>query len=91
MTVTIQISALLREYSGGVPDFKLEATSVRAALAEIERLHPQVYRGVCDETGSVRKHVNIFVNTQNTRDGSGLDTQLTPGDVVMILQAVSGG
>jgi len=35
--------------------------------------------------------VNIFVNSNNTRDGAGLSTKLTPGDVVTILQAVSGG
>jgi len=91
MTVTIQLSSLLREYVGGMSDFRLAAPSVRAAMLEIERTHPALYRSVCDETGAVRKHVNIFVNTHNTRDAKGIDTPLSPGDVVTILQAVSGG
>lgn len=91
MTVTIQLSSLLRAYCGGIADFRLAASSVRSALGEIEQAHPALYRSVCDETGAVRKHVNIFVNTHNTRDVKGLDTQLASGDVVTIIQAVSGG
>jgi molybdopterin converting factor small subunit len=91
MTVTIQLSSLLRAYCGGIPDFGVKAPSVRAALAEIQEAHPALYRSVCDETGAVRRHVNIFVNSHNTRDAHGLDTQLSSGDVVTILQAVSGG
>jgi len=64
---------------------------VRAALEHIEQRHPALYRSVCDETGTVRRHVNLFVNTANVRDREGLDTALAPGDVVTILPAVSGG
>jgi sulfur-carrier protein len=50
-----------------------------------------LYRNVCDETGAVRRHLNVFVNSDNVRDLDGVDTMLTPGDVVTILPAVSGG
>ena len=91
MPVKFELSSLLREYCGGVADLTIEATSLRAALAEIERRHPALYRSVCNETGAVRPHVNLFVNRDNARDRQGLDTPLTSGDVVTILQAVSGG
>ena len=91
MAVTIQLSSLLRAYCGGTSDFRIDAASVREALVEIERLHPALYRSVCDETGAVRRHVNVFVNTHSIRDGEKLETRLTPGDVVTIIQAVSGG
>ncbi|MBA0086518.1 MAG: MoaD/ThiS family protein, partial [Acidobacteria bacterium Pan2503] len=45
----------------------------------------------CDETGKVRRHLNVFVNSDNVRDLDGVDTKLTRGDVVTILPAVSGG
>jgi molybdopterin converting factor small subunit len=64
---------------------------VRAALDEIERRHPSLYSCVCDETGAVRRHINLFVNTSHVRDRDGLDTVLAPGDEVTILPAVSGG
>jgi molybdopterin converting factor small subunit len=50
-----------------------------------------LYRNVCDETGTLRPHLNVFVNSDNVRDLDGVDTTLMPGDVVTILPAVSGG
>ena len=89
--VKIQLSGVLRAECAGASAFSLEAPSVRAALEEIERRHPALYRSVCDETGAVRRHVNLFVNACHVRDREGLDTALAPGDVVWILPAVSGG
>lgn len=82
---------MLRQYCGGLGDLALQAGSVRAALEAIERRHPDLYRSICDETGKVRRHVNLFVNTSHMRDREGLDTALAPGDVLIILPAVSGG
>jgi molybdopterin synthase sulfur carrier subunit len=65
--------------------------SVRAALEELERRFPDLHRGVCDETGTVRRHINLFVNTAHILDREGLDTALEPGDELTILPAVSGG
>ena len=91
MSVTVQIPGALRHYCEGASEISLPAASVRAALAEIERRYPMLYRGVCEETGAVRRHVNVFVNTDNMRDREGLDTTVAPGDVITILPAVSGG
>ena len=77
----------------GAADVPLEerAKSLRAALEELERNHPSLYCNICDETGTVRRHLNVFVNASHVRDRGGLDTTLAPGDVVTILAAVSGG
>jgi len=91
MTITIHVPAVLRACSEGAAELSLSAPSVRAALEQIERSHPALYRSVCDETGTVRRHVNLFVNTSHVRDREGLDTALIPGDVITILPAVSGG
>jgi molybdopterin converting factor small subunit len=91
-TVTVRVSGMLREWSGGgAGELSLPAASVREALAGMERLHPALYRGVCDETGAVRRHINLFVNHDNVRDRGGLDAPLSAGDVLTILPAVSGG
>jgi MoaD family protein len=91
MTVTIRVPSALRDCVGGTPELPLSAASVRAALAEIERSHPLLYLRVCDETGAVRRHVNLFVNRDHVRDLDGLETKLDEGDVVTIMPAVSGG
>lgn len=91
MSIAVWVPAMLREYCGGAASLSLSAASVRAALAHLEREYPKLYGSVCDETGAVRRHVNLFVNTSNVRDREGLDTALVPGDVLTILPAVSGG
>ena len=89
--IKIDVPATLRECCEGISELVLSASSVRAALEQIERRHPPLYRSICDETGAVRRHVNLFVNTSHIRDREGLDTALVPGDVVTILPAISGG
>ncbi len=91
MTIKIQVPGPLREYCGGAAELPVSAPSVRAALEELELHHPELYRNVCDETGAVRRHIGLFVNTDHMRDREGLDTPLVQGDVVTILPAVSGG
>ena len=90
-TIKIRVPAALRSCCEGVSELLLSAASVRAALEQIEQRHPSLYRSICDETGTVRRHVNLFVNTSHVRDREGLDTALVPGDVVIILPAISGG
>jgi len=91
MTVTIHVPGPLRSCCNGASELLLPAPSVRAVLEQLERSHPSLYRSVCDETGAVRRHINLFVNTSHIRDREGLDTALAPGDVLTILPAVSGG
>jgi molybdopterin converting factor small subunit len=89
--VTINIPGPLRAYCGGASQLSLSADTVRAALETLERSESALYRNICDETGAVRRHLNVFVNTENVRDLEGVDTRLRPGDEVTILPAVSGG
>jgi molybdopterin converting factor small subunit len=81
----------LRTYAGGIVELPVSARTVRAMLAELAQTQSVLYRNVCDETGAVRRHLNIFVNADNVRDLDGLATTLKPGDVVTIVPAVSGG
>jgi molybdopterin converting factor small subunit len=90
-TVTIHVYGQLRAYCAGASQLSVSARTVRAALEDLERSQSALYRNLCDETGKVRRHLNVFVNTDNVRDLDGIDTTLTLGDVVTILPAVSGG
>jgi len=90
-TITIHVPGSLREYCAGAAQLSISAHTVRAALEDLQRSQSALYRNLCDETGTVRRHLNVFVNSENVRDLNGVDTTLTPGDVVTILPAVSGG
>jgi sulfur-carrier protein len=89
--VRLHVYGALRTYCGGASELTISANTVRGALEELERYECALYRNICDETGAVRRHLNVFVNSDNVRDLDGVDTLLTPGDVVTILPAVSGG
>ena len=91
MTIKVYLPTALRVYCEGASELSLSAANVRAALEQIEGSHPSLYQSICDETGTVRRHVNLFVNTSHVRDQEGLDTALVPGDIITILPAVSGG
>jgi MoaD family protein len=91
MSITVHVPGPLRVECGGAAELTVNAPSVRAVLEELSRRYPALHRGVCDETGAVRRHINVFVNTSHMRDLNGLDTGLSSGDVVTILPAVSGG
>lgn len=90
-TITIHVPGPLRVYCEGASQLSLSAPTVRVALEQLEQRHSSLYRNVCDETGKVRRHLNIFVNSDHMRDLNGVDTALAAGDVVTILPAVSGG
>jgi molybdopterin synthase sulfur carrier subunit len=90
-TITIHVPGMLRTYCSGKTELSISAGTVRAALEDLERSQYALYRNVCDETGALRQHLNVFVNSDNVRDLNGVDTTLAAGDVVTILPAVSGG
>lgn len=95
--VEVFVPEMLRTYCGNARTLDVSGGTVRtvravlAVLAEIARDYPSLSVNVCDETGAVRQHINIFVNESHMRDLGGLDSAVAAGDIVTILPAVSGG
>jgi molybdopterin synthase sulfur carrier subunit len=89
--ITVRIPTPLRAAVKGQSELSLSAATVEAALSELEEGYPALHNSICDETGAVRRHVNLFVNSSHIRDLAGLDTTLAPGDTLIIMPAVSGG
>ena len=89
--ITVSVPTPLRGDCAGAAELSFPAANLHCVLEELERRYPKLHRSICDETGAVRRHINLFVNTQHMRDRDGLDTALESGDVVTIMTAVSGG
>jgi hypothetical protein len=66
-------------------------STVREVIDELERRHPGFASYVIDETGRLRRHVNVFVGEEPVRDRQRLADPLGPDARVFILQALSGG
>ena len=70
---------------------EVPGATVREVIDELERRHPGFASYVVDETGRLRRHVNVFVGNEPLRDRERLSDALGPDDRVFILQALSGG
>jgi molybdopterin synthase sulfur carrier subunit len=89
--ITVFIPGPLRDCCAGAAELAVPARDLSGVLAHLEQHYPALHRGVCDDTGAVRRHINLFVNHDHMRDRNGLETPLAAGDEVFILPAVSGG
>ncbi len=73
-------------HEGEVP-----GSTIREIVDAVERRHPGFASYVVDETGRLRRHVNIFVNEEPIYDRDKLSDAVGATDRVFILQALSGG
>jgi molybdopterin synthase sulfur carrier subunit len=53
--------------------------------------HPGIKDRLCDDTGELRRFVNIYVNEEDIRFLKGKETSLKDGDEVSIVPAIAGG
>ena len=65
--------------------------TVGDALIALRGRAPAALDRIMDERGSVRRHVNVFVNGENIRFLDGLSTPAGDGATIMVIAAVSGG
>lgn len=92
--VTVLVPSLLRPLVGGSAELRLAAKSgatVAQLLDAIGGEFPVFNRRVRDETGTLRRYVNIYVNGDDVRRLDGLKTPVAAGQEVMIIQSVAGG
>jgi sulfur-carrier protein len=91
MAVTVRIPTQLRNLSGGASEVAVEGATVADALAALDAAHPGFGERLHDETGSLRRFVNVFVADEDIRFLDGVKTALADGAVVSIVPAVAGG
>ena len=87
---SIRVPSALRTLTGGASDVDVAATTVRDALAELDRKHPGIAAKVLDN-GNVKPFIRIFVGAEDIGALAGLDTQLTDRDEIAIVPAIAGG
>jgi molybdopterin converting factor small subunit len=86
----IRIPPVLRPDAGGNRAVQTDAGTVREALAELVQQHPGLESRVLDGDG-VPSYLNVFVDGDDIRLLSGLDTPLAPAAKILLLPAVAGG
>ena len=91
MAVSVRIPTTLRPLTGGASEVQVEAGTVTEALSALEVSYPGFSDRILDESGQLRRFVNVFVSDDDIRFLDGLDTAVPEGGTVAIVPAVAGG
>lgn len=93
MAVTFSIPTPLRAHAGGLAEVALpgDYATVRAALTALWKQHPGLKDRIVDETGAVRRHLNLFVGDESIKFLKGLESAVPEGACISVIPAVSGG
>ncbi len=91
MAVTVRIPTTLRPMAGGNSQVQVEGATLAEVIDSLESVHPGFKDRLLDESGAMRKFVNIFVADDDVRYLDGLATAVPAGETVSIIPAVAGG
>lgn len=91
MSATVRIPTILRTYTGGAAVVTAEGATLAAVIADLEANHTGIAARILDDTGKLRRFVNVYVNDDDVRFSEGLETEVKDGTSVSIIPAVAGG
>ena len=91
MSVQVKIPTVLRKHTDGNAAVEASGNTIGELLADVDRKFPGFVKEVCDEGGALHRFINVYLNDEDVRYLSSLETDVSDGDVVAILPAVAGG
>ena len=87
----VRIPTQLRTLTGGAGEVSVEGSTVGAVLKALDAAHPGFNDRIFDESGNVRRFVNVFLDDEDIRFLDGVDTAVTEKQTLSIVPAVAGG
>jgi molybdopterin synthase sulfur carrier subunit len=91
MSVRVRIPTPLRAATDGEAELTSSAHNVAGLIEDLETRYPAIRGRLRDESGELRRFVNLYVNGEDVRFKNGLETSLAAGDELSIVPAVAGG
>jgi molybdopterin converting factor small subunit len=91
MSVSVRIPTILRTYTGGAAEVTAQEGTLREVLAKLDAAYPGLAGRILDESGKLRRFVNVYVGEEDVRLAEGLDTPVPAGTQVSVIPAVAGG
>jgi len=88
---SVRIPTPLRKLTSDKDEVTINAANIAELIDEMEAQYPGIKNRLCDESGNVRRFINLYVNNEDIRFLSGKETALKDGDVVSIIPAIAGG
>ena len=91
MAKKVRIPTPLRKLTNNEELVEINGATIGEAIAELQTRYPGIKDRLLDETGAVRRFVNVYVNEEDIRFLQNQDTKLSDGDEVSIIPAIAGG
>jgi len=91
MSVRVRVPTPLRKFTQGSDEVDASGDTVLAMFEDLEQNHPGIKERIMDESGKVRRFVNVYVNGDDIRFLKNVDTALKDGDNISIVPAIAGG
>jgi molybdopterin synthase sulfur carrier subunit len=92
LSVTVRIPAPLRKVTGEREVVTADGGgNLLEMIDRLDKEYPGLKDRICDESGELRRFVNLYINGEDVRFLSGLQTAVKAGDEVSIVPAVAGG
>src|SRR6266480_3703938 len=79
MSVSVRIPTILRTYTGGSAEVTADPGTLREVLAGLDATYPGLAGRIVDETGNLRRFVNVYVGEDDVRFAQGLETPVPSG------------
>ena len=87
----VRIPTPLRKLTNNEEVIEVNAASVGQAITELQSRYPGIKERLVDETGAIRRFVNVYVNEEDIRFLQNQETPLKGGDEISIIPAIAGG
>ena len=91
MIVRVLVPRALAEFAGGSAELSVDGATVRDVVGSIGTAYPALARRIVDETGELRRHVNVYVGLEECRRLGGLDAVVPEGVDVSVIGSIAGG
>ena len=91
MNITVQIPTALRRLTAGNAKVTCSAGNLAELFTALDQQFPDLKPHLRDESGEIRRFLNVYVNEEDIRFLKGKDTALKTGDEVSIVPAIAGG
>jgi molybdopterin synthase sulfur carrier subunit len=91
MSQKVIIPTLLRRLTDNADAVEVDATTVRGILDRLDERYPGFRARVCEETGELRRFINIYVDGEDVRFLDNLATQVPSQAEISIVPAIAGG
>ncbi len=91
MATKVRIPTPLQKLTGGLGEVEVKASNVKDLIGQLEKNYPGIKERICDESGKVRRFVNIYLNEEDIRFLNQEDTSVKDGDEISIVPAIAGG